>query len=252
MKDLLGCVMDIGEQMLLCGAEVHRVEDSVKRMCTALGAAQVDIFIITSSMVATVQIDDDTTYTQSRRVENVGTDIEKLHKLNNLSRAICKKPMTAAEIQTELSNISLTTKRYPFWIECISYAIIAGSFTLFFGGNWIEALLSLLIGALIRFVVSLTENMLGNKILAKCLCSFSASALAFLCLRIGWVDSVDMIIVGNIMTLIPGIGLTNAVRDLFTGDSIAGLLRSIEAVLVALAIAAGYFLFIFLTGGVAA
>ena len=44
------------------------------------------------------------------------------------------------------------------------------------------------------------------------------------------------------MTLIPGIGLTNALRDLFTGDSIAGLLRSIEAVLTALAIAAGYFL----------
>jgi uncharacterized membrane protein YjjP (DUF1212 family) len=30
------------------------------------------------------------------------------------------------------------------------------------------------------------------------------------------------------MTLIPGIGLTNALRDLFTGDSIAGLLRAIE------------------------
>lgn len=252
MKDLLGCVMDIGEQMLLCGAEVHRVEDSVKRMCAALGAEQVEIFIITSSMVATVQVDGNTTYTQSRRVESVGTDIEKLHKLNNLSRRICNNPMTAEEIQAEISDISLSTKRYPFWIECISYAIIAGSFTLFFGGNWIEATLSLLIGAIIRFIVLLTDLMLGNKILAKCLCSFTATALAFLCLHINLVDSVDMIIVGNIMTLIPGIGLTNAVRDLFTGDSIAGLLRSIEAVLVALAIAAGYFLFIFLMGGVAA
>ena len=53
---------------------------------------------------------------------------------------------------------------------------------------------------------------------------------------------VDKVIIGNIMTLIPGIGLTNAIRDLFTGDSIAGLLRSIEAVLTALSIAAGYYL----------
>lgn len=50
------------------------------------------------------------------------------------------------------------------------------------------------------------------------------------------------------MTLIPGIGLTNALRDLFTGDSIAGILRSIEAVLTALAIAAGYFLVAVLGG----
>ena len=54
MKERLNCVMDIGEQMLLSGAEVHRVEDSVNRMCTALGAVRVDCFIITSSMVVTV------------------------------------------------------------------------------------------------------------------------------------------------------------------------------------------------------
>ena len=59
---------------------------------------------------------------------------------------------------------------------------------------------------------------------------------------------MDKLIIGNIMTLIPGIGLTNALRDLFTGDSIAGLLRSIEAVLTAFAIAAGYFLVIVLGG----
>ena len=52
------------------------------------------------------------------------------------------------------------------------------------------------------------------------------------------------------MVLIPGIGLTNAIRDLIVGDSIAGLLRAIEAVLIALAIAAGHFLFITLFGGV--
>ena len=60
-------------------------------------------------------------------------------------------------------------------------------------------------------------------------------------MKLGIITSVDNVIIGNIMTLIPGLGLTNALRDLFTGDSIAGLLRTIEAVLIALAIAAGYF-----------
>ena len=72
--------------------------------------------------------------------------------------------------------------------------------------------------------------------------------MSFFAVKFGWITSVDKIIIGNIMTLIPGIGLTNALRDLFTGDSIAGLLRSIEAVLTALAIAAGYFLVAVLGG----
>ena len=72
--------------------------------------------------------------------------------------------------------------------------------------------------------------------------------MAFVAVKIGWISSVDMIIIGNIMSLIPGIGLTNALRDLFTGDSISGLLRLIEAALIALSIAAGYFLVAFLGG----
>ena len=37
MKRLLDCVMDIGEQMLVSGAEVHRAEDSIKRIVRADG-----------------------------------------------------------------------------------------------------------------------------------------------------------------------------------------------------------------------
>ena len=56
----------------------------------------------------------------------------------------------------------------------------------------------------------------------------------------GLIRHIDSVIIGNIMTLIPGVGLTNAFRDLFTGDSMTGILRTVEAVLMALAIAAGY------------
>jgi len=38
--DLFGYVMDIGEQTLISGAEVHRVENSITRMCYTLGALQ--------------------------------------------------------------------------------------------------------------------------------------------------------------------------------------------------------------------
>ena len=46
MKKKVKCAMDIGEQMLISGAEVHRVEDSIQRICYALGAVRADIFII--------------------------------------------------------------------------------------------------------------------------------------------------------------------------------------------------------------
>ena len=59
-------------------------------------------------------------------------------------------------------------------------------------------------------------------------------------MKAGLGESVDMISIGNIMLLIPGIPLTNSLRDMFTGNTISGLLRFSEAILLALAIAFGF------------
>jgi uncharacterized membrane protein YjjP (DUF1212 family) len=54
---------------------------------------------------------------------------------------------------------------------------------------------------------------------------------------------------GGIMLLIPGIAMTNAVRDMLTGDIASGLLRLVDALLVAAAIACGFSLAIVILGG---
>jgi len=98
MLKLFNYVVDIGEQMLVSGAEVHRVEESINRMCLALGALRTDVFIITSSIVVTIHTSDGETYTQTRRVTATTTNFEKLHLQNELSREICDKPITEPEI----------------------------------------------------------------------------------------------------------------------------------------------------------
>ena len=46
--------MTIGEMLLTSGAEVGRVEDTIRRICMAYGAKRVDVFSITSSIVTTM------------------------------------------------------------------------------------------------------------------------------------------------------------------------------------------------------
>lgn len=247
MEKLLDSVMDIGEQMLVNGAEVHKVEDSIKRIFAAYGTQRADVFIITSSIVVTIHTDNKA-YTQTRRITETSMNYEKLHKINELSRSICKNKYSDNEIRKQLTAISMS-KKYPLWLEFICYAIIAGVFTLFFGGGTIEAAVSFIIGALVRFVILLSDKTVKNKIFCKFVSTFIAAVLAYTALRLSFISAVDKIIIGNIMTLIPGIGLTTALKDLLVGDSIAGLLRTIEACITALAIAAGYFAVAFLTGG---
>ena len=55
---LLNRILDIGEQMLISGAEISRVEDTVTRLCRAYDMTDIHVFTITSSMVVTVTAAD--------------------------------------------------------------------------------------------------------------------------------------------------------------------------------------------------
>lgn len=247
MQKLFQYAMDIGEEMLLAGAEVYRVEDSINRMCHAFGAKRVDVFIITSSMIATVHTETGEVFTQTRRITSSKVHMERLHRLNQLCREICQNKIPKEKIQEKIDE-ALCCKPYPLWLEFLSCAVIAGAFTAFFGGNLAESTVSLAVGALVWLMVFFTEKIIPKKIFSKFYASAIATALAFFASCMGWIPSMDRVIIGNIMTLIPGIGLTNAIRDLFVGDSVTGLLRLVDAMLNALAIAAGYYLVAVLGG----
>lgn len=246
---ILNCIIKLGERMLVSGAEVHRVEESVQRLCRAYGAVRADVYTTTSNMIVTVETEDGHYLTQTCRIQSTGTDITRLHELNNLFRRAAVHPPKEEELLRELERIN-GIKTYPRWLQVLSYAAIAGAFTVFFGGHsWAELLISFTVGGVVGLIAQLTASLALNRALERFLCSIAACLLTFASLRLGLAENADKIIIGNIMSLIPGIGLTNALRDLFTGDVITGILRSIEAVLLAFAIAAGYIIAVFLLGG---
>jgi len=79
-------------------------------------------------------------------------------------------------------------------------------------------------------VVIFLQNILGG--------AFGAT-FALIFVGLGLAPSIDYIIIGAIMPLLPGVALVNAIRDILDGDMLAGSARIMEAVLTAIAIAAG-------------
>lgn len=248
-ESILTCALIIGKKMLINGAEVSRVEDTVSRILNAYGAKKIDVFTITSSMVVTVDFEGNAPLTQTRRITEYNTNFNKIDLLNNLSRYICQNTPDPEYIREEIRKID-ELKGYSFVSKTLASALIAGAFTLFFGGGFTDAIPSALIGAILRLSVKITEKSGLNMVFSNIILSFLASSLAYLSVLSGIGISADKIIIGNIMMLIPGIALTNSVRDLIDGDIIAGTLRFSEACLIALAIAGGYILTLFTFGGV--
>ena len=66
-----------------------------------------------------------------------------------------------------------------------------------------------------------------------------AGATAFGLVQLGFGQNLDKIIIGVLMNLVPGVALTNFMRDIIAGDLIAGLTKLVEALLTATGIALG-------------
>ena len=215
--------LDIGDALLSSGAEIFRVEDTLNRMGYACGATQMNVFVITSSIVITMEFPEENVRTQTRRIRKTGgNDFEKLEKLNNLSRQFCQNPMSPEELREVFDQID---KVVPTQTGKLAGSILAAfSFALFYGGNLWDALLAGLAGILIWG------------------CFICVMARLFPALH------VDKIMIGDIMLLIPGLMATNAIRDILIGDTISGVMRFIEAMLLAAVLALGFIGAIFLIG----
>lgn len=248
-EQLLSCSLDIGEQMLISGAEVGRVESAIRFICSAYGCKRTDVFTITSSIVVSVEDRNSSHGTQTRRITGTHTDLTRLHQLNALSREICQTTPEYAYIQDRIRDICSSSK-FPLWLEILGCGLIACSFAIFFGGSYIDGLVAGGLGLGLRCLLWLLNRGGMNQIFVNAVASFFLCLSAFLLTRNGIGQDVNKIIIGNIMILIPGIALTNSLRDMISGDIMTGMLRFFDAVLVAAAIAAGYILAAQFLGGV--
>ena len=98
---------------------------------------------------------------------------------------------------------------------------------------------------IIFYMTKFANKLKLNNFFINTLGGFLITILSILATKVGIVSTPSYSAIGTLMLLVPGLALTNAIRDLINGDLIAGTSRTVEAALVgsALAIGAGFALF---------
>ena len=249
MQEKLHLILKLAAMLLSSGAEISRVEESIVRMCQAYGAKETHAYATTSQILVTVETEDGL-FTENRRPARVGMDMTMLDRINNLIRQVSA---TAPDTKALADAIdALPRARFPWYLVTLAQGVVAASFCIFFGARTVvEFFAALIIGLLLGCVSHLFDCVKTNRLFNSFMLSFLLTTLAFGATRFGIVVRPDFIIIGYIMNLIPGAGLTGALRDLFVGDVFTGMSRMLEAVLLACAIAFGFVTTVVLFGGVA-
>ncbi|MCR4747254.1 MAG: threonine/serine exporter family protein [Clostridiales bacterium] len=235
----LNLALDMGEELMSCGAEVNRVEDTITRMGMAFGAVNMNVFVITTSIVVTMQLSDDESLTLTRRITNPGSiDFRKLSRLNNVSRQYCQGEIAAEDLEGEFKKaIDPTTKPIRMYLGS---ALAAFAFAIFFGGKVWDGLVAAAFGLLICAFQRGFSGKAPNLIIYNIVTSFIVGlGVCFLAKFIPGLN-LDKILIGDIMLLVPGVAMTNAIKDILVGDTVSGTMRLVETIMWAGALAGGF------------
>lgn len=236
--DLLEISTELGYYLLLNGAEIYRVEESIVRILDAYGMKNGEVFAIPSCLITTVCDADGHSHTRMRRLPTRFINLDKVSQLNDLCRRLCnEKP----EFDTARELICKIVKS-PVYKPLVILAACMGAsfaFTLFFKGNFFDALAGMICGGVMKIAQMGMEKFGTNSFFQNVISSMILTCIAAVSVSIGMATNMDSIIIGTLMNLVPGVATTNSIRDIIAGDLVAGLTRMTEAVMVAIAIALG-------------
>lgn len=239
LNELLNLSAELGYQLMVSGAEIYRVEDSATRLLRAYGAPEAEVFAIPNCIILSVTGEKGKPISCIRRIPPHGTDIDQLERCNELCRRICRETPDHATVRGWLDELKSRRRSYSFLMEMIGYFLGALGFCLFFKGNWPSALASGLCGVSIglcqRMMARLGSNAFFKSIAASAVPAFLAGTAA----AFHSIFNADMIIIGALMALVPGVCFTSALRDIMAGDMVSGLSKAAEGILIGVALAIG-------------
>lgn len=236
-KDLLleTCVL-AGKIMVENGAEMYRVEDTMNRIADNYHQEEGISFVTQTIVLMGLE---STKSVQMKRISERTTNLAKVSKVNDLSWRFSSKQIDLRELYDSLKRVLNEEPPKEIWLKIGCAAILSAALMILLGGQWSDFLATLIVGAGGYSVYMMSTTYLKLKYVDEFLASFAIGVLAFLMTKINLGSSIDDMIIGSIMPLVPGLAITNTVRDLQEGHMLSGISRGVEALIIAMMIGAG-------------
>ena len=228
----LSLAIEAGHILLENGAEIIRVEETIQHIAKAYGVEDESFYVLSNGIIATGQH-----YASAKFIPIKGTQLSRIVEVNQLSREVSSGTVSLDELETRLRFIR-QSKSKPWWELVLGTALGVSSFSILFGGSFVDAGATFIAGLLLGLFMTFAGSRI-NRIFGNLLGGMLGGLLCILAVRLGLGQHLPNMIIGTIIALVPGVPFTNGMRDMANEDYLSGTTRLLDAFLVFLCIAIG-------------
>lgn len=235
-------IADVGFVLLRNGAETYRTSETMEYMALSLGVKRFDHFVIPSTVMVSLTAPDGSHTTVIRKVSNRTINLDRVTRINDLSRRMVAEKCSFVDAKKELRRIRIERTGFAIKSSIAFSGLVGVGFGVMQGGNVAECFSAFIAASLVRLVAHLVSQVEQTKFLYEFLGAICAASIGLFSSYLFDGIRSDIVIVGGIMPLVPGVAITNSIRDIINGDNLSGLVRGLEAALTSMAIAMGVLL----------
>ncbi len=240
--EILDIALTAGELMLKNGGETYRTEETAVYTALSLGAKSAEAFVTPTVVMVSFTDGNGTMHTGIKRILSRDTNLSKVAQVNDLSRRLKKStglanPEMIEEILHRINSKNGHSKLSTMFMGALSSCF----FSLMFGGGLYEALFAFCFGLILRAMVISITRIPGslNGFMVSLLSGISMSVLSDLTVFLPLKMDANIILIGTMMQVVPGLALVNSIRDIINGDLVSGSARLLDACMTAVGLSIG-------------
>ncbi|TDM03670.1 threonine/serine exporter family protein [Macrococcus carouselicus] len=233
---VLSVALLAGKILLESGAETYRVEDTMARIAKHYGLRSTHSFVTPTAIMFSASADSPS---RLLRVIERTTDLQKIAETNEISRAITADTLSIHAAKEALEELDASDLQFNFWIKILAAALVSGLFLIMFNGSFQDMPGSIIAGGSGLLVAEFIQRHTRIKFFSEFAGAFVIALTALFFINYLNGVSLNKVIISGVMPLVPGVLITNAIRDLMAAHLLAGVVKGIEASLTAFAIGTG-------------
>lgn len=222
-------LLEIGGTLVTYGCPSYRLEDVIRSVATSAGYEAQAFSLPTGLFVGLSGNGLHRPIVRMIRMKEWGVDLDRLTRVDAIFNDVAESRCTIRAARERLREVQQSPPRYPRALQWVATAAASGAAAVFFRGGATEVAMAAFAGAVVGMVGWALNRNPSGRFLGEFLGGVIAALLAGIFTRQWPGTSREVLVLGAVITLIPGMTLTTGLAELTRKNLVSGGARLMEA-----------------------
>lgn len=234
-RDIVTLCGQVGTILLENGAETARVENTVEYI-----GRTIDLPVVCHATMTGIFVSSEkSAATRIFKVRVGDFNLQKVDEINTLSRRFSRHEITYDKLKKEVQKVDTETPDFSWVIKCIGAGLVSMPPMLLFKATWKDLFLGFFVGILGYVVSQYVGRHTTTAYIPVAMGSLVLSTVAHILGVTNIANDANYIIISALMPLVPGVPMTNSLREIIERNTISGAVRAIDAIMSGISIGGG-------------